>query len=140
MKLVITTLVSLFLGAVFAQEQSTNLRSDRRLFDPKTVVEKELKGYVCSMGGDPWTNDKLLQHLDSFVAMIHERNEVFSTIDPWKRNWGGNGLYHSFILWATLRNVKPTMVVESGVFNGATSWLIEKATAEWKPTLVFIGE
>lgn len=138
MKLVVATLVSLLLGAVMADQ--TNLRAGRQLNDPKTVIEKELEGYVCSMGGDLWTNDMLLQHLDSFVQITHERNEVFATIDPTKKNWGGNGLFHAFNLWATLRNVKPTMVVESGVFNGATSWLIEKATAEWKPILVFVGK
>jgi len=42
------------------------------------------------------------------------------------------------LLWATLRNVRPSLVVESGVFNGHTSWLIHKATQEWNPVLAFV--
>ena len=34
-----------------------------------------------------------------------------------KRNAGGNGLFHSFALWFILRKIRPSVIVESGVFK-----------------------
>lgn len=146
MKVVIASLVSaLLLGVGFVSgQESSHLRS-RRLsdhLDPKSVIQKELstKGYVCEIGDPHWSHDHLLKHMDSFVAAWNERKQVFATIDKSTTNAGGNGLYHAFILWATIKNLKPTLIVESGVHMGATSWLIAKASEEWGATMGFVGK
>lgn len=140
MKFVLAFLLSFTYGAASAQEGSL-----RKLHtDPRTVIEKQatdhLHGYVCSKGGEMWSNDDILVHLDSFLAALEERKAVFHEIDQYNDFWGGNGVFHAFILWATLKNVRPTLVVESGVLKGGTSWLIHKATEEWNPTLAFVGK
>lgn len=140
MRVILAFLLSFICGAAVAQDGSL-----RRLsLDPRTVIEKQagdhVHGYVCSKGGDMWSNDELLVHLDSFLAALEERKVVFQKIDPASNFAGGNGIFHAFILWATLKNVRPTLIVESGVFKGGSSWLIHKATEEWNPILVFVGK
>jgi hypothetical protein len=46
---------------------------------------------------------------------------------PIKDNAGGMGINHSFATWSILREVKPSLVVESGVWRGHSTWLIEQA-------------
>lgn len=47
------------------------------------------------------------------------------------------GMFHSFALWFLVRRLQPSAVVESGVFKGATSWLLQKALSRGQPfTLV----
>lgn len=147
MKLLLASLVStlLLIGAIVVRSNSKDESSHdvQRItggLDPKRVIQKELKGLVCEMGGSHWTNDQILQHFDSFLDAWNERNGFFSPFDKTGINGGGNGLFHSFILWAAIKELKPTLIVESGVHMGATSWLIEKASQEWGATLVFVGK
>jgi len=42
-------------------------------------------------------------------------------------NTGGMGLNHSFAAWFILRQMQPILVVESGVWRGHSTWLIEQA-------------
>ena len=113
-------------------------RLNRLSKDPKTVERKE--GYICSKGKVAWdSRDVLLSELSSFMQAWNERNAFFGReVDPGYGgiNPGGNGLYHSFTMWVVLRQLKPIMVVESGVRNGHTSWLIAKATEDFAPLLV----
>lgn len=125
----------LLFGAVFGQESHLRQLGGS---DPRTVIAKQVDGYVCSKGGNIWKNNELLRHLDSFLVAFEERHKVFKTMDKSNHNVGGNGLFHSFILWATLKNLRPAMVVESGVYIGLNSWLIQKATEEWNPTIVLL--
>ena len=46
---------------------------------------------------------------------------------PFRRNWGGMGLNHSFAVFAMLRKLQPTLVIESGVWRGYSTWLISQA-------------
>ena len=93
-------------------------------------------GYVCAIGSPPagLSNTELLYNeLDAFLAVYRRQRHAFSS-----HNEGGNGMFHSFILWSLLRVIRPVLVVESGVWNGETSWLVRQASAEWRPTFVRI--
>lgn len=46
---------------------------------------------------------------------------------PIRNNLGGSELPHLFALWVYLRETRPTHVIESGVWKGQTTWLIETA-------------
>jgi hypothetical protein len=47
---------------------------------------------------------------------------------PIPQNTGGMRFNHSFATWFILRSLKPNTVIESGVFRGHSTWLIEQAT------------
>jgi hypothetical protein len=46
---------------------------------------------------------------------------------PVSDNRGGMGFNHSFATWFILRELQPSLVVESGVWKGHSTWLIEQA-------------
>jgi hypothetical protein len=60
---------------------------------------------------------------------IEEFNHVYSG-RPLRRNLGGMRYNHSFALWFMLRALKPGLVIESGVWQGHSTWLIEQACPE----------
>ncbi|MBF0269228.1 MAG: hypothetical protein HQL44_11610 [Alphaproteobacteria bacterium] len=45
---------------------------------------------------------------------------------PLRRNLGGMRYNHSFALWFILDRLQPSLIVESGVFQGHSTWLIEQ--------------
>lgn len=51
---------------------------------------------------------------------------------PIKNNISGIGIEHAFALFAILRKIKPSFVIESGVFKGMSTWIIEKALPDSK--------
>jgi hypothetical protein len=46
---------------------------------------------------------------------------------PLKKNLGGMRFNHSFATWFILKTLQPATVVESGVWQGHSTWLIEQA-------------
>jgi hypothetical protein len=46
---------------------------------------------------------------------------------PLHRNLGGMRFNHSFATWFILKTLKPRFVIESGVWQGHSTWLIERA-------------
>lgn len=105
---------------------------------------------------DNAAQDQLLQQLPPFTTAYHERSQYFTNLfatgldntspsSSYKKNvrvkdlgfaplrtsgvtnHGGNGLFHAFWIWTLVRVLRPTVVVESGVRNGYTSWLIRRA-------------
>jgi hypothetical protein len=59
------------------------------------------------------------RHVGDF-APIYERR-------PIAKNSGGMRFNHSFATWLMLRLLKPRFVIESGVWQGHSTWLIEQA-------------
>ncbi|KAL7468655.1 hypothetical protein ACHAXS_008889, partial [Conticribra weissflogii] len=122
--------------------------SRRRLNEEEEAEEGEgedhnrpkTKGYVCNKGTIDWdTKVQILSELNSFIEMHHRRQKIFKIdINNQSLNYGSFGMFHSFILWVVLRKTKPSVVIESGVAGGYTSWLISKATEEWNPLIVRI--
>jgi len=62
---------------------------------------------------------KILNHLDEF-------NELYK-FRPIKSNKGGMMFPHMFGLFYILKSLKPTLVIESGIWRGQSTWLIERA-------------
>ena len=51
---------------------------------------------------------------------------------PIKDNQGGCRINHAFALYYILKILKPKLVIESGIFKGQTTWLIEKTVPKAK--------
>ena len=60
-----------------------------------------------------------LEYLDEFCNIYSNR--------PIKKNTGGMGFNHSFALFSILKKLKPELVIESGVWRGHSTYIIEKA-------------
>lgn len=69
--------------------------------------------------------------LDRAVAMtaLREFAEVYES-RPLRSNFGGMGFNHSFATWFMLKTLQPQVVVESGVWRGHSTWLIENAVPQ----------
>ena len=61
--------------------------------------------------------DKPLDFLDDFTSLYKTR--------PIKNNKGGMLFTHMFYFYLILKNLKPELVIESGVYKGQSTWLIE---------------
>jgi hypothetical protein len=46
---------------------------------------------------------------------------------PVRPNHGGMGINHSWALWFIVSSLKPKIIIESGVWRGHSTWIIEKA-------------
>lgn len=75
-----------------------------------------------SIGIPPWEADDPVQALDDFLA-IHERR-------PFHDNQGGMGLPHLFATWYMVRKLNPPVIIESGIWKGFGTWLLEQACPE----------
>lgn len=64
--------------------------------------------------------------LDALLTWIDEFLDVFAQ-RPIQDNQGGVNAVGAFSLWYFLKRQQPTLVVESGVWKGQTTWLIEQA-------------
>ena len=62
-------------------------------------------------------NDKILKHLDEFINIYKDR--------PIKNNSGGMKFPHMFGFYFLLKTLKQEFIVESGIFKGQSTWLIE---------------
>ena len=65
-----------------------------------------------------WNNSEIIKYLDEFIELYKER--------PIKDNSGGMKFPHMFALFFFLKTLRPDFVVESGIFKGQSTWLIEK--------------
>jgi len=45
---------------------------------------------------------------------------------PFDSNQGGLSIHGQFALWTILKHINPTAIIESGVWKGASTWLIEQ--------------
>ena len=61
--------------------------------------------------------DKSLDFLNSFISLYNTR--------PIKNNKGGMLFTHMFYFYLILKNLEPELVIESGVYKGQSTWLIE---------------
>ena len=61
----------------------------------------------------------MLKSLDGFLDIYRRR--------PITSNPGGMGFNHSWAVWFMLRKLQPSLVLESGVLRGHSTWLIDQA-------------
>lgn len=74
-----------------------------------------------------WANrEHFIQALPQFASIYSRR--------PFRENTGGMRFQHSFGLWYILRNLnpEPSVVIESGVNRGHSTWVIRQALPETK--------
>ena len=74
--------------------------------------------------GSKFSYKKINQELENFLKIYNNR--------PIKDNVGGCRINHAFALYYILKKLKPKLVIESGVYKGQTTWLIEKALPKAK--------
>jgi hypothetical protein len=73
--------------------------------------------------GEPIVSrDEMREGLPEFARLYRHR--------PIRDNSGGMMIPHMYVLWLILRKVRPSVVIESGVFRGQSTWLIEQACPE----------
>jgi hypothetical protein len=85
-----------------------------RAFSPKIVGEQ-----VEAPNPGTIDNAALLACLPEFIEVYRRR--VIQT------NRGGMGFNHSFATFAIARLLKPKHIIESGVFRGHSTWILEQA-------------
>jgi hypothetical protein len=74
---------------------------------------------IQSLGTPPFSRQAMKERLPQFLGLFADR--------PIKDNHGGMRAPHLFATWFMLQTLRPTHIVESGVFKGLGTWLIEQA-------------
>lgn len=74
---------------------------------------------VTEIGLPPWTREGMLEKLEEFASLYKKR--------PIDYNKWGMKAPHMFLAWFALQSLKPKAIVESGVYLGQGTWLLEKA-------------
>lgn len=73
-----------------------------------------LKDHSTLAGGIPSEPE-----LDSFVAALRDC--------PIHQDTGGGGFSAALLLWSISRALQPSVIIESGVFRGFTTWVFRQA-------------
>lgn len=74
------------------------------------------------IGEVPWTRDDLRGAMGEFAGLYARR--------PIQDNTGGMKSPHMFAVWFVTRWLQPKVVVESGVYLGQSTWLLEQAAPD----------
>lgn len=73
---------------------------------------------ITSLGTVPWTRNDVTDALDAFLPMFARR--------PIRENQGGMRSVGLFNVWFLLNRIRPKSVLESGIWKGQSTWLIEE--------------
>lgn len=79
---------------------------------------------IRSLGESPWTYEEIRNSIPEFMALYEQR--------PMKDNPGGMSSPHMFATWFMLKKLQPKYVIESGVWRGQGTWLIESTVPDAK--------
>ena len=71
-----------------------------------------------------WFNKNINKELVNFLKLYQKR--------PIKNNIHGMKINHMFSLYFILKKIRPNFVIESGVYRGQSTWLIEKTLPKTK--------
>ena len=74
---------------------------------------------IVSIGRPPWTRQEILEQLEQFMLLYADR--------PIKDNQDGMKAPHMFAVWFMVKKLSPDLIVESGVWKGQSTWLLEQA-------------
>ncbi len=72
---------------------------------------------IRQIGNVPWDTARIKESIPEFLDLYSRR--------PLKDNEGGMLSPHMFAAWFMLKNLNPENVIESGVWKGQGTWLIE---------------
>lgn len=78
--------------------------------------------HPVTIGTPPWSREDILAAIDEFESLYEER--------PIRGDPHGMQAPHLFATWFMARAVKPALVVESGIWKGQSTWLLEQACPE----------
>jgi hypothetical protein len=65
-----------------------------------------------------WNIYEIKDEIKKFIELYKSR--------PIKNNKGGMLFPHMFVLYFILKKIKPELIIESGIYKGQSTWLIEK--------------
>ena len=71
---------------------------------------------------EKWDRNDMLSHIDEFKELYERR--------PITENGGGMKSPHMFPSWYMVKKLKPTHLIESGVWKGLGTWFFEQASPE----------
>jgi len=71
-----------------------------------------------------WSTEEIKESIPEFLRLYESK--------PIDNNEGGMKSPHMFATWFILRKINPTTVIESGVWKGQGTWLIEKTLPNCK--------
>lgn len=77
---------------------------------------------VTYIGDLSWSYEDMRAELEAFRGLFDER--------PIRDNSGGMRAPHLFLTFYILRKLNPTTVIESGVWKGQGTWIIERAVPD----------
>ncbi len=73
-------------------------------------------------GSNPFTRDAISDSIDTFLKIYGDR--------PILNNHGGMKSPHLFATWFMARTINPKTIIESGVWKGLGTWILEQACPE----------
>ncbi len=76
------------------------------------------------IGNPPWTRTEIAASIDEFSKIYSDR--------PIKENQGGMKAPHMFAVWFIAKKLSPDLIVESGIWKGQSTWLLETACPQAK--------
>ncbi len=79
---------------------------------------------VKSLGNVSWSREEIKNAIPEFLELYQKR--------PIQDNEGGMRIPHMFATWLMLRQLQPQVVIESGVWRGQGTWLIEQTLPQTK--------
>lgn len=74
---------------------------------------------VIEIGKVPWSREEILSSLSEFEQLYERR--------PIRNNNGGMKSPHMFAVWYIARRLAPQTIIESGIWKGQSTWLLEQA-------------
>jgi hypothetical protein len=83
-----------------------------------------MKQKLTRIGNPPWSENDIVARIDEFASIYTDR--------PIKDNQGGMRAPHMFAVWFMARKLSPDLIVESGIWKGQSTWLLEKACPDAK--------
>ena len=100
--------------------------------DPPTAVTLSLGQPVAPDEGGAEGRDSAWGPKEGLRRQLQEFAEVWAQRPPelQRQNKGGMRFPHQFAVWTTIRLLRPTVVIESGVHKGFGTWLLRQARPE----------
>tara|TARA_R110000824_G_scaffold32871_3_gene105945 strand:- start:6632 stop:7429 length:798 start_codon:yes stop_codon:yes gene_type:complete len=72
-----------------------------------------------TIGSVTWSREDLIGSLQEFLRVYDKR--------PIRSNFGGMSSSHMFVTWFLCKRLNPKHIIESGIWMGQSSWLLETA-------------
>ena len=76
------------------------------------------------IGNPTWSRDEILNNIDEFLTNYVDR--------PIKDNQGGMQAPHMFAIWFMAKKLDPELIIESGIWKGQSTWILEQACPQAK--------